>query len=335
MPLVNQADSARKIISEYRDSRISMPCFCAENTFTMEGILKGASRLAEEREKGVAIYIAVTGNYHGRQQLRNYTSLDNTWEGYLAFKSDIERLCRKNGPFPNVNVIPSLDHGQPEIDSDIIDKGRNFWGCVMFDCSTLPLDDNRRMVKDFVKKYRDYFVIEGCVDEITESGQGGMKLTDPDQAKRYMEETGTDLIVANLGTEHRVTGDKKKYRGDIARQIYERIGYRIVLHGTSCLTGDDIVKLPSDGIAKVNIWTILETKTTQQMLVNMIRHAEDILPAQTISELVDKGLLGNIFSETAVADPKLEYLTEVYRRNQIKVPEISQAVYDFMKVFGY
>lgn len=335
MPLVTSALQARKIIAQYRKNNISMPCFCAENTFTMEGILTGASQIAKESRQDVAIYIAVTGNYHGRQQLKNYTSLNDTWEGFLAFKSDMQRLCRDDGPFNNVMVIPALDHGQPELDDRLFERGKDFWGCVMYDCSTMPLDRNRQMVKEFVKKFAADYVIEGCVDEITESGQGGMKLTDPNDARQFIDETGADLIVANLGTEHRVTGDKKQYRGDIAQKIYEQTGRRIVLHGTSCLSQDDIAKLPADGIAKVNIWTVLETKTTQEMYAKLLEHALDILPYTTVNELKKKNLLASGIEAKPDMTPKLEYLTEVYRRNTIKTPSVTQITYEFMKSFGY
>ncbi len=335
MSIINQADQAREILRYYQDEKISIPCFCAENTFTMEGILRGAAQVAKKSGKNPALYIAVTANYHGRQQLRNYTSQDSTEEGYLAFRNDLERLCRHDGPFANVQVIPALDHGQPDLDEWLIDKGRDFWGCVMFDCSTKPLEENQQMVHDFVSQYKDCFVIEGCVDEITEAGQGGVKLTDPQQAKIYMDSTGADLIVANLGTEHRVTGEIKKYHSDLARKIFQQIGHKIVLHGTSCLKPEDLIKLRKDGIAKVNIWTILEISTSQKMLVEMIKCVNEILPESEITALKQQGLLADAVTNLPNHNPKLECLTEVYRRNQIKVPSITKMVDSFMTAFGY
>ncbi len=63
-------------------------------------------------------YLGATANYHGRQQLKNYTSLDDTEEGFLAFHNDLERLARKVGPFSNAlatrqypaTVCPLLFH---------------------------------------------------------------------------------------------------------------------------------------------------------------------------------------------------------------------------------
>lgn len=272
MPLVTDPSVVRSILAEYSIKRISMPCFCAENTFTMEGILAGAANVAKESGRDVAIYVAATGNYHGRQQLKNYTSLDDIEQGFLAFHDDLSRMTENCKAFENVHVVASLDHGQPEIDDYLFEEGKDFWGCVMYDCSTRPLDENRAMTAEFVKKNRDHYIIEGCVDEIVESGDGGMKLTDPDEAERYLEETGVDLMVANLGTEHRATVAEIKYHSDIAKKIYDNVGFKIVLHGTSSLSHEDLSLLRYDGIAKVNIWTVLETKTSQDMFIELLKN---------------------------------------------------------------
>lgn len=141
MPLVTNPKDVRGILSEYKKQKISMPCFCAENTFTMEGILKGAANTAKSLNTDVAVFIAATGNYHGRQQLKNYTSMNSTEEGFLAFRDDLIRMTRKGGAFERVNVIASLDHGQPELDNYLFEEGKGFWGCVMLECSpkTVPL----------------------------------------------------------------------------------------------------------------------------------------------------------------------------------------------------
>ena len=335
MPLVIEPKEVRNILADYRARKISMPCFCAENTFSMEGVLTGAANVAKVSGKNVAIFVAATGNYHGRQQLKNYTSLDDTEEGFLAFRDDLKRMTRKGGAFENVYAIASLDHGQPGLDEYLLEEGKGFWGCVMYDCSTMALEENRSKVAEFVKENSGYYIVEGCVDEITESGDGGVKLTNPDAARRYLEETNVDLMVVNLGTEHRATAAELRYRSDIAKTIYEKVGYKLVLHGTSSLSMDDIGSLRYDGIAKVNIWTVLETKTSQDMMVELIKQLRKILPAAKLEEFVGAGLLGGEFAGGSLDKPELKFLTEVYRRDEIKVPSVAKMVAEFMEAFGY
>ncbi len=335
--LLNRPEEIRPLLEKYAQRQIAIPCFCAENTFTMEGILYGAKNVAKRLKLDeVVVYIAATASYHGRQQLKNYTSLNSTEEGFYAFRSDLERLARNDGPFADVKVIPSLDHGQPELDDELFENGKDFWGCVMYDCSSMPLDKNRKMTAKFVKQWKEQFIVEGCVDEITEAGDGGMKLTTPDDAKRFLDETGVDLVVVNLGTEHRATAAQLRYHSDIAKDIYKLTGQKLVLHGTSSLSKSDLKLLRHDGIAKVNIWTVLETATTQFMLEEMIKNIGNILPKDIIEKLAGQGWLGQTaLKHSQSHKPLLAYLVEVYRRNELKVPLVSRLVESFIETLSF
>jgi len=340
VPILTNAEQVRALLKKMQSAKIAVPCFCSENTYTTEGILTGATKVAESLGlDSVPVYIAVTANYSGRQQLKNYTSLDSIEEGFLAFRSDLERLARDDGPFPKVLVLPNLDHGQPDSDDFLFTGGKGFWACVMYDCSKLPLEENRNRTAEFVKKYRKDYVIEGCVDEIYDRGQGPagpMRLTQPEQAELFFRETNVDLIVANLGTEHRATKADLKYHSDLARKITSIVGPRVVLHGTSSLSKNDLTSLRRDGIAKVNIWTILETDLAQKMLQFQIKDIGKVLSKEQIQSLVEQGWLGKKALEHSKANnPSLGYMTEVYRRGKIKVPVVAELVEEYFMVFGY
>ncbi len=338
MALLNNPDRIRELVKKLQSKNIAMPCFCTENTFTVEGILKGATAFADRAGlESVPLFIAVTANYHNRGNLANYTSQNSTEEGFLAFRSDLERLARNDGPFPKVTVIPGLDHGQPEGDKFLFEEGRGFWGCVMYDCSALSLEENRKRTAEFVKEHRDDYIIEGCVDEIVESGESDkIQLTSPRQATLFMKETGVDLIVVNLGTEHRATKSEIKYHGDLAREISSVVGNCLVLHGTSSLANEDLPQLADDGICKVNIWTILETHTTKEMMQTLIKNVGNILPQSIVDELANDGWLGEAAADHAQkSSPNLDHLTEAYRRNEIKVPAVAGLVEHYLESFNY
>lgn len=336
MPLLNHPKRIKKLWKEYQSKKVAIPCFCAENTFTIEGILRGTFNFAQKHKlDSIPVYIAATGNYYGRQQLANYTSQNSTKEGFLAFRSDLERLARNNGPFPIVEVIPSLDHGQPTKDDYLFEQCREFWGCVMFDCSKYPMKKNVKMTAEFVKKHNSDYIIEGCVNEIVESGDTDqMQLTDPHQAKVFLDETNVDLMVVNLGTEHRATKSQLKYRGDIAREISFLVGNKLVLHGTSSLTENDLPKLALDGIFKINIWTILETQTAKKLIYSLMHNIAGILDKEEIEALVKEERLGNeTASQTNRISTQLHFMTELYRRNEIKVPTVSDIVESYYEIF--
>jgi fructose-bisphosphate aldolase class II len=334
MPIIRDGKKAREIINRVKASGNSLPCFCTENVITTEAIFAGVQAFKHENNitGSLPLIIAFTAGYPGRQQLLNYSNVHDFREGFMALRSDIERLARNGGPFKDIDVIVHLDHAQPGDDDWIFRENSDFISSVMYDCSHYSIEDNTRMVKDFVSHYSRDFIVEGCVDEIYNySADGGDRhvkddITTADDAEKYFNETGVDLVVANLGTEHRRTeGALKKYHRDAAQAIKQTIGRQLVLHGTSSLNLDEIKNLPEDGIVKVNIWTILEVLPGKMLAREIIKNLHNILDNKDIEELVKDGILQEEISKKA-AKPSLDFLTEQYRRDKVLIPGIIELI---------
>jgi fructose-bisphosphate aldolase class II len=166
-------------------------------------------------------------------------------------------------------------------------------------------------------------LVEGAVAEIAQAeDEADIPLTSPDEAERFFEETGVFLIVPDLGTEHRATGSVAHYNGNLARAITQRIGKRIVLHGSSSLEDSDLPRLPSDGIVKVNVWTIFERLGGQAVARHILQQLGNILPEEELQALRAEGLIGpRYFESDYVAQtcggklgPKLDGFREEGRR---------------------
>ena len=82
-------------------------------------------------------------------------------------------------------------------------------------------------------------------------------LTDPDQAARFVEDTGVDTLAVAIGTTHGL------YRGepfiDIERlkAIRAKVGIPLVLHGGTGTPDDSVRAAIQNGIAKINIDTFI------------------------------------------------------------------------------
>jgi fructose/tagatose bisphosphate aldolase len=342
MPIITDGNQAREILNGIIDREAALPCFCTESVYTTEAIFKGAATFKKEYQiKGkLPLIIAFTASYADRQQLKNYTGLKDFREGILAVRSDIERLAREDGPYPDLEVIVHLDHAQPGEDDWIIAEYGDWIASVMWDCSHFSMEDNIRMVREFVDENRDRFIIEGAVDEIYNYSSGNEprevidRITDAGTAERYYHETGVDLLVANLGTEHRRTEGTVAYHGEEARMISRLVGRRLVLHGTSSLNEAEIGNLAADGIVKVNLWGNLESMPGKALLIKLIRELEHQLSDGQVKELIsdgylDKGML------TGSYKPSIHYLTEKYRRDEIYLPEATRIIrYFYEQLFG-
>lgn len=338
MPVITDPRSVRAMYAEAAEKGYLIPGIGAENRDTLECCFAAAKRLGEEiGVPEIPLCIAVTGRYSGRSQLTNYTSLGCPVEGLIAFADDLRELLRGGGPFDQLRVHAHLDHGQPERDEDLFQAGRGIFGSVMYDASTRPLDENREMTARFVEEWKDIYVIEGAVDEITESG--GIQaedddLTKPEDARRFLDETGVDLIVVNVGTEHRATADRVKYHEDRARAIGEVAGGKMVLHGSSSLGDRPVGTVAADGFVRFNMWTAIETTGGQAIAADVVRNLSHLLPQDQLRALVDEGLLGQKVLKDS-GKPSLEYLPHQYRRDQVWAPVVTDFLQGVLRQCGY
>lgn len=336
MAIIRDGEQSRELLNGIINRGISIPCFCTESVYTTEAIFSGAKSYKELQgiEENMPLVIAFTASYQDRQQLKNYTGLKDFREGLIAIKSDIERLARPDGPYYDLDVIVHLDHAQPGEDDWIIEEYGDFISSVMWDCSKYSMKENMSRVKAFVSRYKSSFVVEGAVDEIYNYNTNNDplevidKITDAETAEQYYYETGVDLIVANLGTEHRRTEGTVTYHGKVARMISDRIGRHLVLHGTSSLTEEDLGTLAADGIVKVNLWGNLESIPGKVLAMTLIKELEHQLSKGQVENLVFSGYLDQSIL-TKTFKPSIQYLTEKYRRDEIYLPEATRIIRHF------
>lgn len=293
MPIITGYENVKQVYEQAAKKGWVLPCFCSENLTTTEAVLTAASEFASENNyKSVPVSLALTVLYDHRPQAVNYTHTKRWDIGLKLFLEEAKVLTAPGGPFDNVDVLIHLDHVQFDDDAELLEWDLSQFSSIMYDASKLPLDENIAKTAEFVKRQKGVLMIEGACDEIVDAtGTEHNDITSAGTCERYMLETGVDMVVANLGTEHRASGKDLKYHGDAAQAICERIGHRIVLHGTSSVTSDQIKTLYEDGICKVNIWTALERDSSPALLRFLTENAGSAA-GKTASMLKAEGLLG-------------------------------------------
>ncbi|WP_043582390.1 class II fructose-bisphosphate aldolase [Geminisphaera colitermitum] len=270
------------------------PILCpnAETPDEIEGILLGAQRhlhrqsppppsAATPAPTRITIGIGFTASYPDHPQLGRLAlpgrSLADTAHIWLYW---ISNYADRSGLFDDIDVIPFLDHGWAPHDADL-ELMHETWfqdalGILMFDASAFDPGENIRLTAAFAARARARVVIEACPDKVYEHAEllrnnlnEADLLSDPSFVENYVRQTGVDLIVPNLGTEHRTASAAAlEYRRDLACDITRRVGPIQALHGTSSL-GGRLGTVGTDGIVKINYYTAMARAATSALQASL------------------------------------------------------------------
>lgn len=147
---------------------------------------------------------------------------------------------------------------------------------IIFDGANLPLEENIKKTREAVKIAKKYLtwrkkiIIEGelgyigtssqLLDAIPEGVATGVEyFTKPDNATRFVCETGVDMLAPAVGNIHGMLKDAKNPKLDIPRiaEIRKVAGVPLVLHGGSGISDEDFRAAIDAGISIIHISTEL------------------------------------------------------------------------------
>ena len=161
----------------------------------------------------------------------------------------------KNAKVP---VAVHFDHG---LTLENIEKALKIgFTSVMIDGSHLSFDENVKITKR-VKELADKYgaAIEAEIGQVGGSEDGSedikMKVTNVEDAKRFVQETKVDALAVAIGNAHGVYKGTPKLRFDVLENLRENIETPLVLHGGSGTTPEDFKECKNKGIRKINIAT--------------------------------------------------------------------------------
>jgi len=338
MPLVTDYRQVKDIYQEAAERRVGLPVFCMEDRETLEAVLAAAAEIGKRIGRDdVPVIPAWTARYPGRGQMTLLTACGDPVLGTRLMFSDLAAMTSGSSPYRRLRVLPHLDHAFPWLDGDVMDAFADAFASIMCDASERPFSENVRLTAEFVDRVRGRVVVEGAVDEISESGSGAPK-NDPttvEQARRFLDGTGVDIIVPNVGTEHRATADQVRYRGDRAREISAAVGRILCLHGTSSVAAGDLAGLVDDGFVKINIYTTLAVHGGQAVARQVLDTIGDLFGEADLRELVAEGLLGNrVLDRATPPRPRLASVANPPRRDAW-FRAVRDRCLEFFEAFGY
>jgi ketose-bisphosphate aldolase len=234
--------NVKEILNKAKEGGYAVGSFNAFNLETTRAIIEGA------REMNSPVIVQVT---------------EKTTE--YAGGRGIFNLIKNEAEFysPKIPVGIHIDHGRSfEFIERAIEIG---FTSVMYDGSRKKYSDNLEMTK----KIADYCHQKGaCIQaelgnvpylgEINvEEIDWGKYLTDPDQAKDFVEKTGTDSLAVAIGNAHGFFKEKKEIDFERLAKIREKCQIPLILHGASDWENGQVAEAIKNGISCFNVDTAI------------------------------------------------------------------------------
>jgi fructose-bisphosphate aldolase class II len=166
----------------------------------------------------------------------------------------------------NVPLSLHLDHAEGvELIHEALDLG---FDSVMYDGSKLPYRENVETSKKVVELCRKYgATIEVELGEV--GGKDGVHApgarTNPDEAKKFVDETGVDLLAVAVGTSHGQITREAQLDFALISELASTIKIPLVLHGSSGVSDESLQQAVKAGMRKVNIATHLNHVFTDEI----------------------------------------------------------------------
>ncbi len=343
MPLVTDYNQVKDVYQQAAELGVALPAFCCEDRETLEAILASTKEKGDELGvEDLPILPTWTVRYPPWSQMKVTTVSGDPVLGMRLMLSDLELFASEESPYGKLRIVPNVDHAFPWLDSDILDEFVDQVAGMMFDASERPFDENIRLTAEYVEKVHGRVVVEGAADELYESGSERIKNepTTVAQAKKFLTETGVDLLVPNVGTEHRATVQELEYRSDRAREISAAVGNILCLHGSSSLRPSAAASLPDDGFVKINIYTTLAISGGQAVARHVLDNLGNIFTEAHLEELVAKGVIGEVAGSPDFGDnelpikPKIAAVTNSLRRDAW-FGAVSERCKEYLDLFRY
>ncbi len=157
--------------------------------------------------------------------------------------------------YPESIFAVHLDHGDEATCYDCINSG--FYSSVMIDASGFPFDENIAITRRVVEAaHAKGLVVEaelgmlGGVEEHVSVNESEAKLTNPEQAREFVERSGCDSLAVAIGTSHgafKFSGSQSLHF-DVLAQIQERLpGFPLVMHGSSSVPQEEVARINAAG----------------------------------------------------------------------------------------
>ncbi len=246
--------STKALVDRALARHYAVPAFNVFNDLTMEAVLAAAEDLCSP----LIVQTSV-------KTVRSMSSrlLIAMWQ---AMTSDLK-----------APVALHLDHcPDRQVISECLAAG---WNSVLFDASSLTVEENRRQCVEVVAEAARYGAsVEGEIEAIrgVEDGIGSDAISDSaslDVAIDFITSTHVDVFAPSIGNAHGVYHAAPRLDAKRVSDLVAATGIPMALHGGTGLSPEQFADLVSRGCAKVNISTAVKVRYLEATRQYLNEHA--------------------------------------------------------------
>lgn len=164
-----------------------------------------------------------------------------------------------------VPVALHLDHAAPE-ELDVVREALDLgFTSIMIDGSRLPFERNVEVTARVVELAHRYGAgvegelggvagEEGVADAASDAPEE-LPYTDPQEARRFVEQTGVDALAIAVGTAHGIYKQTPHIDFDTIRAVAGAVDVPLVMHGATGVSDEAIRRSVQLGIRKINYFS--------------------------------------------------------------------------------
>lgn len=268
--------SLREVINEYRAAGKAIGHFNFSDSNQLKAICLAA------KETGLPV---IAGLSEGEREFFSLIEARGLIDAYIKEGVQI---------YLNADHTYSLEKAKAAIDAGV--------NSIVVDGAKLSMEENIALTKAVVEYARIAgrdVVVEGelgyigqsskQLDELPE-GVTEANLTTPEDAKRFVVETGVHCLAPAVGNVHGMLKNAKepKLHADRVHAISEAVGVPLVLHGASGNTDEDVTACVKVGVAVVHINTELRVLYHDSLEESLGAKPDETTPYKFMGPAVDK-----------------------------------------------
>ena len=269
----------RQYVSEALKNKVAIGHFNISNIEGFWAVVRAAKELSATSGREIPVIIGVS------EGERSFIGVDQV-------KALVDTIKKTGQPvFLNADHTYSFDKVK-----EVIDAG---FDSVIYDGTEQGFEDNVRSTKECVDYMRTIasknpdheFLLEGELGFIGKSSKilegipSGVKITEefltkPEDAKRFVEETGIDMLAPAVGNIHGMLSGGKNPALNIGRikEIADAVQIPLVLHGGSGNSAEDFVSAIDAGVAIIHVNTELRVAFRKGLMRELESDMNEIAP---------------------------------------------------------